>query len=477
MGNPFECRAAILQYLENPPHTAIIRSYGEVNADDVKDATSMVQEALDAYRICANTIDVFGETWIMQGLENLPVIASNPGIGLLERSRAFAGLPMVIIASGPSLSKNIEQLRRLKGRALLITFSHSLGALNRAGIDPDLVLALDPEDLRYHFDGYDTTRPEALLLGATIHPGVLRLPAKRIFTFAANSSLDGWIYKSLVDKEMVATGGSVACSALSLGVIWGCSPLIFVGLDLSYPDGRVYADGIADDQARIVQNGDLFYTEGWSTKYSEMATVGGATRTYNERLHTAKGYYGGTVPTSFSFGMYRRWIESAIKQHRLTVWNCTEGGAYLENAEHIKLEDAIERLPTCDAGIPARVSRASVEFDKPEAQRRMLCQIREMIRDMRKSASLAARCCELIPDANDGNLDAIDEIKSLSKDLKDGIDKVGFVILANQKNLWETSEVDGRDEHNKAAVDNWQLVIASAARMIPILERSAQELE
>ena len=55
-----------------------------------------------------NTIDRFGESWILQGIANTPAVASWPSIDALREP--FRGRPCVIVSPGPSLTRNIEQV-------------------------------------------------------------------------------------------------------------------------------------------------------------------------------------------------------------------------------------------------------------------------------------------------------------------------------------------------------------------------------
>jgi len=67
----------------------------------------------------------------------LNAIARWPSVAAL--GDRFAGVPMVIVAPGPSLARNIDQLRGLHGRAIITAFSHSLRPVLAAGVVPDLI--------------------------------------------------------------------------------------------------------------------------------------------------------------------------------------------------------------------------------------------------------------------------------------------------------------------------------------------------
>src|SRR6185295_7556624 len=116
-------------------------------------------------------------TWIAQGATNLPAIARWPSVAHL--GDRLAGVPMIICAPGPSLATNVEQLRAAQGKAIIVAFSHSLRALRASGITPDLVLTVDPQDVRYHFKPGDLDGVGAVVNGVTVHPGLYQLGAAR----------------------------------------------------------------------------------------------------------------------------------------------------------------------------------------------------------------------------------------------------------------------------------------------------------
>ncbi len=105
---------------------------------------------------------------IQHGLANLPALCRWSGASAL--GGALAGTPMVIVAPGPSLARNIDSLAELQGRAILLALSHSLGPLRRAGVTPDFVLAADAHDVTHHLAGEDMSGMAGMVVAATAHP-------------------------------------------------------------------------------------------------------------------------------------------------------------------------------------------------------------------------------------------------------------------------------------------------------------------
>ncbi|MFQ5591807.1 MAG: 6-hydroxymethylpterin diphosphokinase MptE-like protein, partial [Phycisphaerae bacterium] len=80
---------------------------------------------------------------------NLATYVSTPPIDIL-RDR-FAGDPAIVISAGPSLSKNINELAGLKGRAVLCAVQTTVKPLIERGITPDFITSLDFHEMSWKF--------------------------------------------------------------------------------------------------------------------------------------------------------------------------------------------------------------------------------------------------------------------------------------------------------------------------------------
>ena len=136
-----------------------------------------VEESLRAKRMQMGTLNVQGPTWLMHGIANLAEAATRPSVACLRG--AFHNRPCVIVSPGPSLAKNVHLLAGLKGRALLMTCSHALMVMQRAGVAPDLAMVADPSPLTMrHYEGVELDGLEALFVGVTCHPDHFSQPVR-----------------------------------------------------------------------------------------------------------------------------------------------------------------------------------------------------------------------------------------------------------------------------------------------------------
>ena len=337
-----DIRDAVTSFPGEAPERVTIRALGEVSAAGLGAATAAAQEGIDTARVYANTVHLFGETWVRHGMKNLPALALHPSVSVL--GKAFVGWPIVLVAPGPSLAKQLPTLAQIQGRVVILAASHSLKALSRAGIVADFAMALDPEDLRYHFDGVPTVlMPGGLLLGATVNPGCYSLPGN-IFHFAANPGIEGWLYEAFGELPTIRTGGSVATSMLALALSWQCDPIVLIGHDLGFTGGRVYARGGADEGATVVESGGALRISGYDSGYAAMESIAGALESPAIPLVKAPGYYGGQVTTCHAFNSFRQWIGRTAQESNARIWNCTEGGAHIDGVE----QRALSYVEGCD---------------------------------------------------------------------------------------------------------------------------------
>ena len=130
-------------------------------------------------------------------------------------------------------------------------------------------------------------------------------------------------------------GGSVSHAAFDLAVEFGCTSIALIGQDLARSiDGGLYA-----------KNADLKFNE--EEEIEEKRKALGADV-------EVKGYYGDTVLSNNTFVYFRRTFEEFAKELKGTgvnIFNCTEGGAFINGFKHIPLKKFIE-------------DQSQIEFDK-----------------------------------------------------------------------------------------------------------------
>ena len=114
---------------------------------------------------------------VTESLENLPLIAQAPNIHQLSVKGVKDA---IIVASGPSLNKNVHTLAKIQNEVFIVAALRSIQTLHDASIKPDLVIQLDAEDnnVAKNFSNKLDIEIENFLVELTVNPWFLKSNAK-----------------------------------------------------------------------------------------------------------------------------------------------------------------------------------------------------------------------------------------------------------------------------------------------------------
>jgi len=460
VASPEEVTAAVRTLVPNPPSRLTVRAVHGTDPELVERVADAARDALSDLRIHRNTVRAFSRTWLEQGTANLPALARWPSVAALDG--ALANVPMVIVAPGPSLAKNVAQLRELKGTAIICAFSHSLKPVLAAGVVPDIVMTVDPQDVRYHFAGCDLSET-CLVNAATVHPALFDLPARQFLTLSANCAIDDWMFDGLGEQAVVAGGGSVATSAFSLALRWGCDPIVFVGLDLSFPGGEYYVASSTDGRARaVVDQRGMMRVDGWSEGFQAMKAAGGPAAP-SERVVELPGWHGGTVPSSFMFALFHRWfVETAKHVGATSVYNCTEGGAFIAGMDHRPLAEVAATLST-HVDIAATI--ASAPADRAARAAKLDRHLMGYLIGLGRVRRLTAKARELIAAGDTGP-----RLERVERTLSRALAPLGFVSLLAQREVDRAHDIARRAGTTEDYLHASSALLATLTEVIDSLE-------
>lgn len=274
--------------------------------------------ALDQ-RVNYNTAMAFSKVTSINTLCNAKYLCTG-----YKTIQLFGAIPQdvtgIVVAAGPSLNKNIQELKNAKGKSFIIAVDTALKPLLNAGIVPDMFFIVDgkkPMDL-IKKDGVEKI-PMVTALNA--NPEILNYHrGMKIFFDESYRFAEKIIMKSGLRWGEVDTGGSVATNAFSLLYKIGLKTIILVGQDLALTGNKTHADGTFEEKMPEIDTKNNEWVEG----------------NYEEK-----------VPTRTDLKVFLNWYESTIRLYKgyvkdLRVINATEGGAKIEGTEVMTLKDAIE---------------------------------------------------------------------------------------------------------------------------------------
>ncbi len=401
------------------------------------------------------------------GVQNFAEVAQNPMIG--DLSESFKGVPLIIVGAGPSLEQNIEVLKKAQSKAIIIAVNRTLRSLQGAGIYPDFTIALEPRDVACQFEGINLEQIPGIILATTVHHSLYELPAQRFISYYNQTAIDCWMFDAEDQQHQALSLGTVSHSAFSLGLKWGCDPIIFVGQDLSFPGGRYYHKDGADGGTEAVFDED---TNKWQlTGYSQdlADTLKGKEQDSFEGI-SVPGYYGGQVQTSRVFDKYRSWFETMALQQNATrrLFNCTEGGAHIEGMVHKPLLEALNELPDRTVDVTRELSRPEVAQAVYQRHARMSTRIERIHHQLGAVAQLSRKCLQLI-EKSWMRPDYLGRLKEAETALKAAAREVPVLSLATQEAI---KEVLATSKQIKSTHDSLRL----SKQLYTILHERAREM-
>ena len=292
----------------------------------------------------------------------------------LETSKSFGSfmekldtdVPAIIVASGPSLSKNMHLLKEAKGKSVIISADSAVSALLANDIIPDLYISVDPHKEAKSFED-DRVKNIPAIVELTSAKSAIKDEQTHFFVFNdGNSYLEEFINEENVDMHMIGVGGSVANTCFDAAIVMGFKTVIFIGLDLAYTGNKTHVEntarfGMAIDERTAEYTVDI---------------------------------YGEQVKSSGEFKIYRTLIEDEIADNpQMTVIDATEGGALVKGTKIMTFTDAISEYCTKDFSVADAIAGSADLFDddKKEKLRSYIndipAKIRELSSDLRRSLS------------------------------------------------------------------------------------------
>ena len=150
-------------------------------------------------------------------------------------------VPAIVVAAGPSLNRNIDDLKRAKGRAFIIAVDTAIKPLLNAGIKPDMfavVDALKPMEL-INIEGAEDI---PLLTSAVASSAVLDFhKGKKVFFAEGEPLIDIMLSTHNMEFPSIPCGGSVATTAFAFAYMIGIETIILVGQDLALTRNKTHA--------------------------------------------------------------------------------------------------------------------------------------------------------------------------------------------------------------------------------------------
>lgn len=292
---------------------AIHPEYDHVYSDELKRFVQEVECLISIVNVRAATEAHIGGKLTENMIRNFKYIKD---INIL---RDFCSLipedvPAIIVSAGPSLEKNIDELKKAEGKAFILVVDSAVKMVLKHKIAIDAIVSVDvfknPEHLRV-----EEARKIPMLCMPHSNSMIMDYHQGRKI-YAGSSPLVGKMLVGLGhDLSSYTGGGSVTCDAIGACLTMGFQKIILMGSDLAY--------------------------------LGEVTHTGGVTKhiiNEDEDVKYVPGVNGDKVKTRYDWDAYRIWIENLVAvQREVTFFDATEGGALIQGTTCVKLKDVIAK--------------------------------------------------------------------------------------------------------------------------------------
>ena len=265
-----------------------------------------------------NTLSYFGKSIIYNTFENIKYLPESNNIAELT-GKIPEDIPAIIVSAGPSLDDNVEELRKAKGKAIIISVDRALDILLKHNIIPDLSVTLDAHKPPRFYDN-PITWEIPICFDLRANRNIMCRHTGRKILFGGNVLGNEFYHRMKEKNNTDQPGGSVATAAFTIAKAMGVKNIILVGQDLAYRDGYTHAGGIKLEEG-----------------------------TSESKLVKVKGIDGEELVTGWDMYGYIVWFQDVIKNHKnkIQVIDATEGGALIKGTTIMTLKDAIQTYCKC----------------------------------------------------------------------------------------------------------------------------------
>lgn len=294
-------------------------SYRTLYIEEYERIYRNIVETIKAIKVQYSTVNYFRDKWIDNVFSNL----QHESIPVESFFNKFKENIAIMVSAGPSLNKDIEELKKLKGKVFIAAVGTAARILNKNGIKPDFCFALDANETEMKIFQDINTENSVLCYSNTLYKGIFKIyKGKKVRMITEGDNLTEYLYKkSHLEYSTVYSGYSVANTSLDVLNKMGFKKVILLGQDLCFSNGEYHAKG-------------SFLPENFDTKAY-----------FGNGYIKEKNIYNEDVYTIASFISMRKSFEDYLKKHKyVEVVNCTQGGLKIQGTTNKNLEDLINEM-------------------------------------------------------------------------------------------------------------------------------------
>lgn len=322
---------------------SILPNYSHLYELEIEAFVNMCKNELSTFQIYKNTYLLYAAEMNDNLIDNIPYSIHTSSVDNMKTEIDMVDIsdvPAIVVAAGPSLDKNIDELHKAQGKALIIAVDSSIRALLQRNIIPDLLITTDPHKPMVLFEDERTLKIPLIVCMHTRYDIMVKHTGKK-FMFSDSDFISNIYHRFDKKISVLETGGSVANTAFTVAKFLGFKTIFLMGQDLAFTNNKKHASNV----------------------YNEKAVGEDASEQYIE----VEGIDGKPILTFTNFKFYRDWFEAEIKDNPdIKVINATEGGAKIHGACDMRLKDAIYEYCKKEIGFKIPIDQSKESFNDEE---------------------------------------------------------------------------------------------------------------
>lgn len=424
----------------------------------------LVQKNIKMTQVNKDTGAHFSKRTVINSVKNMRYIKDSRMIGDYV-GKIPRDIPAIIVSAGPSLDKNIMELKKAKGKAFIVAVDTAVRHLVKHGIMPDAMVTLDAgKPASYISD--EQIKDIPLFCGLESNHEIMEFHTGIKIWFKGGFFLEQLYKRYGKEFPPYQPGGSVATAAFAVCCALEFERIVFVGQDLAYKGDVTHAGGAVS-------------------------------RVLNEEygIQMIEGIDGKPVKSRHDWIIYLDWFEEAISdmKDRIEVIDATEGGAMIHGSRIMELAEAIDRYCRQEVNIEGILRQQPPTYTEKEYQK-----LRKEITGYLDEVKLTKKVAEKAEEACKEALELLKKdsqnvrMNQLQKDISQANTKIEkqniynlmdiYISKVSTKylsNVFLISEDAHKDEINmyQSARMVYKAICDAAEELYPEFEQALQQIE
>lgn len=362
--------------------------YDKLYMESYKEFLLVIKKMNNMQAVDRDTEQYLARSTIRNALLNMKYIKKSNYVPEFE-GKIPEDVPIIIVSAGPSLDKNIDQLKRAEGKAFIFATDTAVKYLLAHEIHFDAMITIDANKYIGHLSD-ERCKDIPLFCVLEAKNEIMEMHTGRKVWFRGSVVMYALYEKFGRTFPDYNPGGSVATAAFSVAVALNTRRIVMIGQDLAYSGDATHAGGVVK------------------------AITG---EEYGQEM--VESIDGGKVRTRYDWLIYKDWFEESIKDLKdIDVIDATEGGALIKGTKIMTLSEVIDKYCNHEFSVRALIENMPYTFsDKEYAEvKKTLEHLSKGMANIKQKATEGKKACKkLLFIINAGNRNEEKEQKYLKQ--------------------------------------------------------------